>query len=403
MSQADITPPASPTKMAPQFNTSVDQSRPSTPSAAAAGVAAATAVANKLSPFLNRANSFMSRARPSPRRRDSEVSTSSTTSRQGGRQRSNLSTSSFSDFFDLSASTTQIQYGLALAPRKGHARGSNETSSNPSRNHANRPIHSRSNSTFSNLLGLSHSGSRSPVRQPRRIIEEDEADKEDELLHLDLEKELFPDGVPSHDLVPSEAYDALISNASRLFLRMQQAYGEKAATLREYRNLEKEDDEELDEAKERARHLKLQLDGMSGKVAESREETRRLRQELSESRHTIKDEVSFHGLRVVSAEGEESILFDETRDAPSHSDADDTESISAASEWSAAPSTSSFTSMSHKSSSGQHTPRSWGNANSAFMRDGHLSLSEENQRLKARIAELEETVNGCLGLVESLH
>ena len=128
------------------------------------------------------------------------------------------------------------------------------------------------------------------------------ADTQDELCNLDIKAALFPAG-PADPFSPS-SFKNLLQNAEGLLLRMQTACKERAVSLREM-NAEKEaQSEELEEAQTRARHLKLQLDDMSVKLAEQDVAMMSLVDEVAAMKRWRQDEENKKSIRLVEADDE---------------------------------------------------------------------------------------------------
>ena len=93
------------------------------------------------------------------------------------------------------------------------------------------------------------------------------ANLHDEWYDLDVNRALFPAG-PADPFSPA-AFKNLVQNAEGLLSRLQTAYKQRTQMLQDL-NAEKEaQSEELEGAETRAQHLKLQLDDMTSRLAES--------------------------------------------------------------------------------------------------------------------------------------
>lgn len=96
------------------------------------------------------------------------------------------------------------------------------------------------------------------VRQP--------ASPDDVFANLDIKSALLA-GVAA-DSVSASSFKTLLQNAEGLVSRMREAYKGKTATLRDTAAENEVQAEELEEAQTRARHLKMQLDETTAKLAE---------------------------------------------------------------------------------------------------------------------------------------
>lgn len=115
--------------------------------------------------------------------------------------------------------------------------------------------------------------------------------EDDEILNLNVETALFPNGVPADGSTFSPAaFKNLQQNAFGLFAKMQAAYRQQNAMLRELKAEREAEKDELDEAVTRTRHLKMQLEDMARKAAEQEEAIQQLLMELATERRTRADE-----------------------------------------------------------------------------------------------------------------
>ncbi|CAN9363574.1 unnamed protein product [Alternaria alternata] len=102
---------------------------------------------------------------------------------------------------------------------------------------------------------------------------------DDELLNLNISHSLFPHG-PADPLAPSSFHD-LLTNAEALLSRYQTAYRQLSTALGDAHAEQSAQDDELDEAETRARHLKMQLETMAARAAEQDEQMRVLMEDLA--------------------------------------------------------------------------------------------------------------------------
>lgn len=199
-----------------------------------------------------------------------------------------------------------------------------------------------------------------------------EADEEDEdlLLHLDVRRALLPTHPPS--TYGEKAYTDLLANAEALVTRMRNAYVasqtssspaaitsiQRSATSRPRaaatRHNHHRDEEELDEARLRATSLHTRLDQFHVSAPYARSE--------SVSSSSSCD-------NCICGEDQEGSVFDSADGMSSASSLDDEEV------------------MEDIDLGGRLSDLN------------ELNLQEQNRRLKARVAQLEEALEGCLGLV----
>ncbi|KAK4693449.1 hypothetical protein P7C71_g3955, partial [Lecanoromycetidae sp. Uapishka_2] len=113
-------------------------------------------------------------------------------------------------------------------------------------------------------------------------------DFQDDLLDTDFSATLFPKG-PA-DASSSAAFKDLQKQAETLLIRIQTAYKERTISLREMTAEKETLAEEVEGAETRARHLKMQLDDMSVKLAEQDEAMMNLVDELAKEKLARRDE-----------------------------------------------------------------------------------------------------------------
>ncbi|KAI9837454.1 MAG: hypothetical protein M1819_007102 [Sarea resinae] len=138
----------------------------------------------------------------------------------------------------------------------------------------------RSNTTVARPA-LTGSASRFSFFGPKTKVSDSPA-SDDEFLTLDIDAALFPGG-PADPFSPA-SFRNLLDNAEALLLRMQTAYKLRTEALHEVTAEKSAQEEELEEAETRARHLKIQLDGMAEKVAEQERSLKAMAAELAEER-----------------------------------------------------------------------------------------------------------------------
>ncbi|KAK0711475.1 hypothetical protein B0H67DRAFT_491438 [Lasiosphaeris hirsuta] len=117
---------------------------------------------------------------------------------------------------------------------------------------------------------------------------------DDEICNLNIEAALFPSSSPSspsdRDPFSPAAFKNLQMNALGLLVKMQSAYRDRVATLRELQSEKLAQREELEEAETRAQHLKMQLEGMARKAQEQEKAMQQLMEELNAERKARADE-----------------------------------------------------------------------------------------------------------------
>ncbi|PVI07588.1 hypothetical protein DM02DRAFT_512303 [Periconia macrospinosa] len=100
----------------------------------------------------------------------------------------------------------------------------------------------------------------------------------DELLNLNISQALFPHG-PVDPLAPS-SFNDLLSSAESLISRYQTSYRQLSTALVDARAEQSAQEDELDEADTRIRHLKMQMETMAARAADQDEQMRRLMEDL---------------------------------------------------------------------------------------------------------------------------
>jgi hypothetical protein len=101
---------------------------------------------------------------------------------------------------------------------------------------------------------------------------------DDELLNLNINEALFPHGAVD-PLAPSSFHD-LLSTAEALLTRYQTSYRQLSCALNDSRAEQSAQNDELDEAETRVRHLKMQLETMAARANDQDEQMRRLMEDL---------------------------------------------------------------------------------------------------------------------------
>lgn len=113
---------------------------------------------------------------------------------------------------------------------------------------------------------------------------------DDELCNMNIEAALMVPTTPSGEAFSPAAFKNLQMNAIGLLTKMQTAYRERVVTLRDLEADRGAQKDELEEAVTRAQHLKMQLEGMSLKVAEDEKTMQELVRELGAERKARAEE-----------------------------------------------------------------------------------------------------------------
>ena len=350
----------------------------------------------------------------------------------------------------LQGSSAPVTFGLVPSPKKEQPSGPSPFGPNGRSSVASsptRPAHVRRGSTLqaaASFLGLSSNrpGSVSSSRQSRALdIEslDEESHNGDDIQNLDLEAELLPEGRPSGHEAKAAGYDSLLGNSERLSMRLREAYSAKVWEVRAMHEMQKAEMEEMEQAKTRERHLKMQLSEMAGCVAKREDDVKALISEIEREKEKRAGTESAlrkeRSIRVVDSNaGESSVkehsgplkpkmperekIFsadsaerelrmregDDICDSSDegHSDGgsifDRSTPPSEASCPSTAPDSEAVANHVSEQRVSQRKSMIWEEA-APYLPPESL-LRDENQQLRKRIAELEETVQMCLGLVD---
>lgn len=113
----------------------------------------------------------------------------------------------------------------------------------------------------------------------------------DELISLNIETSLFPKGSPpdGQTFSPS-AFMNLQQTATGLLKKFQTAYQRQAVTIQELMAEKEAQDDEKAEADTRTRHLKMQLEGMASKLAETEGMMQALMEDLNKEKRLRMEE-----------------------------------------------------------------------------------------------------------------
>lgn len=149
--------------------------------------------------------------------------------------------------------------------------------------HPTTPKNNTAASRFMSALSSKFTGTTTPSTPASPLID-------DEICTLNIEAALFPptstptSPTSSRDTFSPAAFKNLEMNALGLLTKMQSAYRDRVATLKEIEAEKLAQREELEEAETRNRHLKMQLEGMARKAQDQEQEMARLVEELAKAR-----------------------------------------------------------------------------------------------------------------------
>lgn len=110
----------------------------------------------------------------------------------------------------------------------------------------------------------------------------------DEFVQLNVKTALLPHG--QLDPFSPSSFKNLLQNAEGLLTKLQNAYKERTTTLKETLAEKEAQTEELEEARTKAQHLKLQLDDMTTKMAEQDVAMMNLVDELAKEKNLRREE-----------------------------------------------------------------------------------------------------------------
>jgi hypothetical protein len=236
----------------------------------------------------------------------------------------------------------------------------------------------------------------------------------DHLLTLDINQALFPHG-PADPLDPT-SYNDLLTAAESVIQTMQSAYRARCAELRDLKSEISVKDDEVDEAETRARHLKMQLEGMAGQAAAQEAKTEMLERMLEQQQRETKElrrQSSEQGsrrvsLRLVPGHDQEARNWKRTSrtgasDSGFESDGDNDSVFSSQSPVSSSASTVESETIPAEAEK-VHMVRVERGRDAVLQSNvarayAPIEMRIENQRLRERVLELEQAVEGCLDLV----
>lgn len=262
------------------------------------------------------------------------------------------------------------------------------------------------------------------------ILAQTPAMEEDELIHLDINRALFPHG-PTDAFDPA-SFNDLLMNAQTLVMRLQHAYKTKCDQVRETRSQPSDSQDQLEETTTRAHHLKLQLDDMAAQATEQNRAMQTINGQLLKERQRRKElEDIVQAAPALRLDGAPDPTVPDGRREASYSNSDNasystdsgfesgddgtaesifsrtiTPSSSAGTALtSPAPSTADL----RAASAEQDKPISaTGVCICQSKAEREIAsfvlpiLKDENRLLKCRVLELEDAIDGCLDVVSGL-
>jgi hypothetical protein len=166
-------------------------------------------------------------------------------------------------------------------------RASNESSREPAGTQGPAPSNSQTRSPASNRFAWLLSTQKNAVN-PHAVPSPTYHNPSDELLNLNISQSLFPHG-PVDPLAPS-SFNDLLSTAESLLSRYQTSYRQLSTALVDARAEQSAQDDELDEADTRIRHLRAQLETMATRANDQDEQMRRLMEEVMFERKARQEE-----------------------------------------------------------------------------------------------------------------
>ncbi|MCJ1412786.1 hypothetical protein MMC19_006885 [Ptychographa xylographoides] len=122
-------------------------------------------------------------------------------------------------------------------------------------------------------------------------------DLDDAFANLDIKTALQPNG--QDDPFSPSSFKDLLRNAESLLCRLQKSYKQRTDSLRELTAEKDAQTDELEEARTRAEHLKLQLDDMTTRMAEQDTAMMNLVDQLAEQKQVRQDEDAKRTIRLV--------------------------------------------------------------------------------------------------------
>lgn len=317
----------------------------------------------------------------------------------------------FGNFFNANATSEPINTDLAPSPVRSEEYDyfdeEEEMNSYTRPSRLQRISTAKTSNTTSRFAWLTSKAS--ALASSKSQITSPSTTASDPLLNLDVNSALFPHGPP--DPFDPTSFNDLLANAESLILRLQTSYKAKCAALEDLRSEQSVQDEELDEAETRARHLRTQLEEMGRK----REEAERMNEELTDTlvrerqwrmeeeerrkrsirRARLSDEGDRGGVRGRRATGSISSDsgFESELDSEEYGSVFSRRTGMAGSEKEAQKS-----SLVRTSKEGSST-ETISCRNCQGVLSGTSDLSSENHLLKMRVAELEDAVESCLDLM----
>lgn len=233
----------------------------------------------------------------------------------------------------------------------------------------------------------------------------------DELLTLNINNELFPDG-PADPFSPS-AFNDLLLNATTLLERMQCAYREKTEYIASVQPEIDAQREEVEEAETRAQHLKMQLEDMGRRAQDHENAMKSLAAQLAEEKIKVQEaQEQSRTVRMINEERPEwrrkrssaGSASDSGFESDLDRDADSVASGSTTPAWSPAP-------LDGLERRLQYSP-------AKLQREAHyrrvdlqgaggqpvsvLQLQNENQHLRKQVEEMQVSLQSCIDVLDVL-
>lgn len=230
----------------------------------------------------------------------------------------------------------------------------------------------------------------------------------DEILNMNLNSSLFPHG-PADPLSP-QAFNDLLLNATSLLQRMQSAYKEKVDYIASMQPEMDAQKEEVEEAKTRSEHLKMQLEDIGRQHQEQKQANQELIHAISEQKMQLQ-EAREQGktIRVVQDDNNHQIDEDELRRRRKRGSAGSDSGFESDTETSSLFSAGFETPVSHRQpnillttpdnasfKSQQSSKRNGGNAG------GDANLRAENEALRMQIELMTAQFQGAIDLIEGV-
>ncbi|KAI9841509.1 MAG: hypothetical protein M1837_000671 [Sclerophora amabilis] len=153
-------------------------------------------------------------------------------------------------------------------------------------------------------------GSKSPAEKTPKIA----AATVDELLDLNVNEALFPDG-PVDTFSPSSFKNFQV-NAEGILLKLHTAYKVQSTSLSDALSRETDLQDQLEEAETRSDHLKMQLNNMAAQASEQEQAMKELAAEIEMEKQRRQDEQEARKRSIILVKNPRSALANEVWDRP---------------------------------------------------------------------------------------